>query len=124
RQPEAAHQRPASVDEGPDQNLDQQMEVIFLRGRKAVTNDNGNEEQQRKADDGSGRNPDHDLPPNRPCGRMKITTMKNRNAIAYPHSVAKHEPPTVMNSEMMKAAMKPPIMLPTPPSPQIMKING
>ena len=30
RQPEAAHQRPAGVDEGPQEDLDQQMQIVLL----------------------------------------------------------------------------------------------
>src|SRR5262245_20805076 len=125
-QAEPTHQRPAGIDEGPQQDLDQQVQVIFLRGWKEHTHDQRQRRNRDDADEDSGRwaQACHDLVPNKPCGRMKIATMKNRKATAYPHSVWKQLEPTAMNWLMMKAAMKPPIMLPRPPSTQIMKISG
>ena len=47
-QPEAAHQRPAGVDERPDQDLDQQMQIVFLRRREHEAH-RERQQQQRSA---------------------------------------------------------------------------
>src|SRR6187397_1007499 len=96
------HDRPTGIDERPDENLDQQMQVISLRGAEEESDEERQCYEQAKSGHGAAGEAHHALPPNSPCGRMKITTMKNRKAMAYPHSVAKHEPPMAMNSLMMK----------------------
>ena len=81
---EPAHQRPARVDEGPQQDLDQQVQVVFLGARHEEVHQQGQGSNRCNADNSRGTKTQytHDLAPNRPCGRMKMATMKNRKATA------------------------------------------
>ncbi len=58
------------------------MQIVFLGGGEHEAHRERQQQQQRHADQRRAGDAHHDLPPNRPCGRMKITTMKNRKAIA------------------------------------------
>ena len=58
------------------------MQVILLRGREEEAHRKRQEKQRHDPDDGGGGEADHDFAANRPCGLMKIATMKNRKAMA------------------------------------------
>ena len=55
---------------------------------------------------------------------MNIIMMKKTNAKTYPHSISLYSPPILMIIDRIKAAIKPPIILPRPPKTQIMKVIG
>src|SRR5581483_8185651 len=68
---EPAHQGPGGIDEGPDQDLDHEMQEIARRDERHGDQDRGADGEQDAIDA-------HGV--NSPRGRMNISTMKNTKA--------------------------------------------
>jgi hypothetical protein len=74
-EPEAPHQRPAGVDEAPEQDHDQEVQRVLAEAGDRYRG------QDRDRDDPGCRTRHHCFPPSSPWGRTNIMTMKNTNAM-------------------------------------------
>ena len=123
--PEAPHDRPAGVDEGPEQHHDHQVQRVVARSRAAARRS-----RTASSDEGDDAHVHRCWPRYRrrdrsPCGRQNIIDdEEQRRRSRSPTRGGSKKPPTEMNCAKMKAATKPPTMLPRPPSTQIMKVIG
>src|SRR2546425_8332540 len=102
-QAEAAHERPRSADEGPDEDLDQDVEDVLAHAAHRQDRPQGQHREERPADDPPGPHPRRT---SRPPGRTNIITMNTTNAITYPISVEITTPPIEMISLMTTEATK------------------
>src|SRR5262249_57520695 len=88
---EAAHERPRAADEGPDENLHDDVDEVLAHpaeGEEGLHGEEGDDE------DGPEASPAHVRLAKMPPGRTNISTMKITKATTYPISADMSTPPT------------------------------